>query len=94
MRPDPEQPDNLRRETITSRFWDWIDERMIVRRSVLLFTLGMTAAAGYYGWQFATVSRFDGAGTALVIAAFTAPVTVLQKAAFEAYVRVREKATP
>ena len=56
------------------RFWDFVDSRQIVRRSVLLFTLVMTVVAVTKGFEFALVSEFDGIGTAAVIAAFTAPV--------------------
>jgi hypothetical protein len=66
-------------------FWEWVDKRQIVRRGVLLFTLVMTYLAFKLGYDFALVSRFDGVGTAAVIAAFTAPVAYLQKSALDSY---------
>jgi len=78
---------------IWRKLWNLIDDRQIVRRSVLGFTLFMTYIAFYRAYEFAMLMppRFDGTGTALVIAAFTAPVAYLQKAAFEAYLTVRTK---
>ena len=48
-------------------------------------------AARYGGLEFAMLlpPRFDGLGTAAVIAAFTAPVAFLQKSAFAAYLDAR-----
>lgn len=86
---DPEQSSRIRNESLR-RFWDWVDERSIVRRSVLAWTMFLTGAAGYYGWEFAHFSKFDGSGTALIIAAFTAPVTILQKAALDAYLKAKD----
>lgn len=74
-------------------FWDFVDNRQIVRRLVLLFTLVMTYIAFYKGYEFAILlpPRFDGTSTALIIAAFTAPVAYLQKAAFETYLSNKGK---
>lgn len=74
-------------------FWNFVDSRQIVRRLVLLFTLVMTYVAFYKGYEFAILMppRFDGTGTALVIAAFTAPVAFLQKSAFDAYLTNKGK---
>lgn len=70
-------------------FWDFIDERVIIRRLVLLFTLFMT----YYGTEaaiaFSASSKFDGAGTAMVIAAILAPIGALQKFTFDMYSAAR-----
>ena len=79
---------------ITKRFWVWVDDRQIVRRLVLFFTLAMTYLAFYKSYEFAMLlpPRFDGLGTAAVIAAFTAPVAFLQKSAFAAYLDA--KGTP
>src|SRR3989304_2977588 len=66
-------------------FQDWIDNRAVIRRIILFFTLFMT----YYGvntaWKFASASPFDGIGTAAVIAAVLAPIAALQGAAFQNY---------
>lgn len=78
---------------IGRRFWNWVDDRQIVRRSVLYFTLVMTYLAFYKGYEFAMLlpARFDGTSTALIIAAFTAPVAFLQRSAFDAYIGTKGK---
>ena len=72
-------------------FQDWIDNRAVIRRVVLLFTLYMT----YYGvntaWKFASSSPFDGIGTAAVIAAVLAPIAALQGFAFQNYTGSRKE---
>lgn len=71
------------------RFWDWVDSRAIVRRSVLAFTLWMTWLVTRDAWIFAHSSTFDGMGTAAIVAAITAPVAALQGFAFSTYAKVR-----
>lgn len=69
---------------------DFIDNRVVVRRFVLTFTLYMTWLATHQAWLFAKVSTFDGLGTAAVIAAILAPVAALQGFAFSAYTDTRK----
>jgi hypothetical protein len=64
---------------------DWIDSRAIVRRFVLLFTLYMTYYGVHKAWLFADSSKFDGVGTAAIIAAILAPIAALQGFAFQNY---------
>lgn len=73
-----------------TKFWDWVDSRAIVRRCVLGFTLYMTWLVTYQAWLFAHESRFDGLGTAAIIAAVLVPVTGLQGFAFAHYSKGRE----
>jgi hypothetical protein len=75
----------------TTKFWDWVDSRAVVRRSVLYFTLYMTATVTYQAWLFAHSSTFDGLGTAAVIAAITAPTAALQTYAFRDYISGKGK---
>jgi hypothetical protein len=70
---------------ISSRFWDWIDSRGIVRRLAMGITLYLTVYVTLEGWQFAMVSQFDGLGTAACIAAVTAPLAALQGYVFKWY---------
>ena len=70
-------------------FLNFIDGRAVVRRSVLVFTLYMTWYGVHSAWLFAQVSRFDGLGTAAVIAAVLAPVAALQGFAFNSYTKGR-----
>ena len=72
-----------------SAFHDWIDNRAVIRRIVLFFTLYMTWYGVHTAWQFAQVSKFDGLGTAAVIAAVLAPIAALQGFAFQNYTRSR-----
>lgn len=68
-----------------ARFWNWIDDRYIVRRLVLIGTFVTTIWAIREAFIFATSSPFDGGGTAAVIAAILAPLSVLQGFAFRDY---------
>lgn len=74
---------------IVERFWEWIDARGIVRRIVLGFTLYATMYGMTSAWNFAYASKFDGVGTAAIIAAVLAPLAYLQKAVFDAYLTSR-----
>lgn len=78
---------------IVRKIMNFIDDRQVIRRLVLGFTMYMTYIAFYRAYEFAMLlpPRFDGTGTALVIAAFTAPVAFLQKSAFTAYLDAKEK---
>lgn len=66
-------------------FLDFIDDRAVVRRCVLVFTIYLTWLAMHQAWLFAATSTFDGVGTAAVIAAVMAPVAGLQGFAFSSY---------
>jgi hypothetical protein len=68
---------------------DFIDNRAVIRRLVLLFTLYMTWLVTHKAWVFASTSSFDGVGTAAVIAAIMAPTAALQGFAFSAYLSGR-----
>lgn len=72
------------------RFWDWIDDRAVVRRAVLFITLWMTYSITVQAWNFAHTSTFDGTGTAAVIAAVTAPFAALQAFVFNTYVKGKQ----
>jgi len=76
-------------QTAVSAFHDWLDNRAVIRRLVLLFTLYMTWYGVHTAWLFAKVSTFDGLGTAAVIAAVLAPVAALQGFAFNSYTKSR-----
>lgn len=69
----------------TTTFLDFIDNRAVVRRLVLAFTLYMTWFGVHKAWLFAATSTFDGVGTAAVIAAVLAPIAALQGFAFQSY---------
>jgi len=72
-------------------FLDFIDNRAVVRRMVLFFTLWMTYEITVSAWSFAGTSTFDGIGTAAVIAAVTAPFAALQGFVFHSYSQGRKE---
>ena len=72
-----------------TNFWDWVDNRTVFRRLIIVFTLYMTWDATYHAWMFSEQSKFDGIGTAAVIAAVLVPVSALQKFAFDLYAKAR-----
>lgn len=67
------------------RFWNWIDSRSIVRRIVLFVTLWMTWEAFQWAAGFAQSSTKAGIDIAAIIAAVTAPISVLQGYVFKVY---------
>lgn len=73
-----------------TRFWDWVDSRVVVRRGIIIFTLYMTLTETLHAWEFARVSTFDGVGTAAVIAAVLVPLGAVQAFAFHMYTKGRE----
>ena len=62
---------------ISKRIWDWIDSRFIVRRSLLLATFWLTAHAYFWAVEFASATEKTGAEVGLIIAAVTAPISLL-----------------
>lgn len=70
-------------------FLDFIDNRVVVRRIVLFATLYMTWDAYRWAAIFATTTDKTGAEVGLIIAAVTAPISVLQGFIFKAYSEVR-----
>jgi len=74
-----------------TKLMDFIDNRVVVRRLTLLFTLYMTWYGTHTAWEFAKVSQFDGVGTAAVIAAVLVPIGALQGFAFHSYTQGRSE---
>lgn len=73
---------------------DFIDERAVVRRTVLFFTLWMTYWMSYSAWEFAVTAlalKYDGLSIAGIIAAIMVPVTALQGFAFKSYSEGRKE---
>jgi hypothetical protein len=73
------------------RFWDWVDQRSIVRRIVLFLTVWMTWRAFQWAAVFAASTPKSGMEVAAIIAAVTAPITYLQSAAFKTYSEGRKE---
>ena len=72
-----------------TRFWDFVDERGIVRRIVLGVAIWMTWRVSLWATAFAVTSDKPGLEVAAIIAAATAPVTLFAGAVFKAYVESR-----
>lgn len=64
--------------TTLNTFWDWVDQRQIVRRTVLAITVYMTYEAFTWAAHFAEVTDKTGAEVGLIIAAVTGPISLLQ----------------
>jgi hypothetical protein len=74
------------------KFWDWIDERAIIRRVVLFVTLWMTWRSFTWAAEFAnSMPDKSGMDMAAIIAAVTAPITYLQASVFNTYSAGRKK---
>lgn len=71
--------------------FDFINTHSIVRRIVLFVTLYMTYAAFTWAATFAGVSDKTGIEIAAIIAAVTAPITVLQGFVFKVYAEGRKQ---
>ena len=68
-------------------FLEWADNKnfISVRSFVLYITVWMTWEAFYWAAIFATTTEKTGADVALIIAAVTAPISVLQGFVFKVY---------
>lgn len=78
-----------RTRTAGTHFWDWVDNRAVAHRIVLLISIWLTVTETWHAWEFAQMSKFDGQGTALIIAAVLVPLMAFQKFAFEMYSKKR-----
>jgi hypothetical protein len=63
--------------TLTGAFWDWVDNRYIIRRALLVATFALTVHAYFWAIRFAETTDKDGGELGLVIAAVTAPISLL-----------------
>ena len=73
-------------------FLDWADRKnfLSVRSFVLYVTVWMTWEAFYWAATFATTTTKEGSDVALIIAAVTAPISVLQGFIFKIYSESRK----
>lgn len=60
-----------------------------MHRLVLVFTLWMSLTETWHAWEFASSSKFDGLGTAAIIAAILVPLGAIQAFAFNLYSKKR-----
>lgn len=66
-------------------FWQFIDDRAIVRRIVLFVTLWMTWDSFTWAARFAEHTAKSGMDVAAIVAAVTGPIAALQAAVFKVY---------
>jgi len=68
-----------------SKFWDWIDNRAIIRRIMVFSTMYMTWDAYKWGTHFAETTQRVGMEVPSIITAVTAPVIVLMGYVLKVY---------
>jgi hypothetical protein len=68
-----------------SAFWDWIDNRLIVRRAMTIGTFVMTMYVISWAMDFAATSSRVGSDVAMIIGAIMAPLSALMGYLFGAY---------
>ncbi len=66
-------------------FWDFVDERLVIRRIFLFATGTLTFQSYYWASSYANNTIATTIDTAAVILAVTAPVTALQGFVFKWY---------
>ena len=69
-----------------ARFWDWVDNRYIFRRLILVYTMWLTYVSYEWAAHFAMTTTKTGAEVGLIVAAVTAPITALQGYSFRLYI--------
>jgi hypothetical protein len=72
-----------------TRFYDWIDERGVIRRIVLGIAIWMTWEVSQWAMAFVACSQRPGIDLAAIIAAVTGPVTLFGGYVFKAYIDSR-----
>lgn len=70
---------------MTSRFWDLVDNRLLIRRIMTLGTFAMTMWVIWWAMEFASTSPRPGSDVAMIIGAIMVPVNALQGYLFGAY---------
>lgn len=77
---------------ILTAFWDWVDERIIVRRIAFFMVMWLVFETLEWTLNFASNSPRPGMEVAAIIAAVWAPITALQAAMFALYSNYRREA--
>jgi hypothetical protein len=72
-------------------FWDWVDNRSIIRRVSFGVTILMTYQSFQWATEFASTTTKDGVEVGLIIAAVTAPIAGLQAFVTATYSSSRDK---
>lgn len=72
-------------DILSAKFWDWVDRRQMIRRSVLGITLWMTWSSFTWAAAFASTCTKPGLEVAAILAAVLAPIATLQGFVFKVY---------
>ena len=72
-------------------FMDWLDNRMIVRRVILVMTMWLVIDSYFWARAYAWASSRPGQDIALVVTAVTLPVTLLLKFVLDNYAERRSR---
>lgn len=70
---------------LLNQIFDFIDSRHLVRRVAFLTLLYMTLESFWWAMEFVSTTAKTGAEVGLMVAAVTAPITLLQKSVIELY---------
>ena len=70
---------------LVKSFLDFIDQRAVVRRLVLIATVWMTWRSFLWAAEYADQTVLSGTEAGLIIAAVTAPIAALQGFIFKVY---------
>ena len=73
-------------------FWDFVDQRTVVRRVALGIVFWMTIEAFFWTFEFAKTSPRPGGDVAAIIGVIWAPLTALQGAVIAFYNSARQGA--
>lgn len=66
-------------------FWDWVDERAVIRRVMTLGTFAVVVQTTLWAQRFVETTTKSDAGVALMLGAVTAPITALMGFMFSTY---------
>ena len=76
---------------LSAAFWDFLDNRQIVRRVMTLGTFGMVVQTTLWAQRFVETTTKSEAGVALMLGAVTAPITGLMGYMFTTYQQSRKE---
>ena len=68
-----------------SKFWDWIDSRIVIRRVMTLGTFAMTMWVIWWSMKFAMESPRSGSDVAMILGAIMVPLNSLMGFLFSSY---------
>lgn len=73
------------------RFWDWLDERCIIRRALTIATFTLVAICLHWSMRYAESSARAGADVAMILGAIWTPLSALMGYMFGQYASSRRE---